>query len=220
MAADTKERILDVAERLFADFGFATTSLRDITREAGANLAAVNYHFGSKEALLKAVLTRHLAPLNQRRLERLDALEASCERQSPELEDLLRAFIAPPFEMRAACDKGGRDFVRLLGRVHVETNDEFHKSFMAMFENVFTRFTAAFQRALPEIEPEELSARMWFLIGSMAHTMMWNRTFGPMDSNRNPDEVLESLIQFGAAGLSAPVRHPAGVRAKRVGGHR
>ena len=77
MAIDTKERILDVAERLFADRGFPATPLRDITSEAGVNVASVNYHFGSKEALLAAVLERRLHPVNARRLELLDAIESA-----------------------------------------------------------------------------------------------------------------------------------------------
>ena len=76
MATDTKDRILDAAERLFADKGYSATSLRDITQEAEVNLAAVNYHFGSKEALLTALLERRLDPVNRKRLELLDAAEA------------------------------------------------------------------------------------------------------------------------------------------------
>ena len=75
MASDTKKLILDVAERLFADRGFSATSLRELTSEAGTNVASVNYHFGSKEALLAAVLERRLRPINERRLEILDKLE-------------------------------------------------------------------------------------------------------------------------------------------------
>ena len=79
VAIETKNRILDAAERLFADFGYKATSLRDITSEAGVNLASVNYHFGSKEALLAALLERNFAPVNRRRIELLDALEASTD---------------------------------------------------------------------------------------------------------------------------------------------
>ena len=220
MRVDTKERILDVAEHLFADFGFATTSLRDITSEAGVNLASVNYHFGSKEALLAAVLARRFAPMNERRLQRLDEVERAAGASGPALEDVLRAFIAPPFEMRAEWGKGGRKFVRLLGRVHVETNEEFRASFVNQFMTVFGRFTNALQQALPDIDPVELTARTWFLIGSMAHTMMWGETSGPMDTRQDPEDVMESLIQFGAAGLSAPVRQPVPVRSQRAGGRR
>ena len=95
MAADTKEQILDVAERLFADRGFPATPLRDITSEAGVNLASVNYHFGSKEALLAAVLERRLRPVNARRLELLDAIESAAGNGAPNAEEVIRAFSLP-----------------------------------------------------------------------------------------------------------------------------
>lgn len=220
MGIDTKERILDVAERLFADFGFATTSLRDITREADVNLASVNYHFGSKEALLAAVLTRRFEPVNAHRIELLDELERNAGDDPPELEDVLRAFIGPPFEMCAGWGKSGQKFTRLLGRVHAETNDEFRKSFMRQFKEVFDRFTTALQRALPDVEHAEITYRAWFLIGSMSHTMMWDDTFGPHEGKRDAAEVLDSLIQFAAGGMSAPSRQPVAVAARRAGGRR
>jgi len=98
MISDTKERILDAAERLFADHGFPATSMRDITQEAGVNLAAVNYHFGSKEALMIAVLDRSTAPVNRARLEQLDALEAAAGDAPVETEQIVRAFLTPLFE--------------------------------------------------------------------------------------------------------------------------
>ncbi len=214
----TKDRILDAAEHLFADAGFAVTSLRDITRDAGVNLASVNYHFGSKEALLAAVLARRFAPINELRLQRLDEIGRTSGESGPELEDVLRAFIAPPFEMRIADGAGGRRVIRLLGRVHVETNDEFREAFATQFTPMFSRFLPAFQRALPDIDPTEIAARTWFLVGSMAHTMMWGEMAGPTNTSPDPGELMESLIQFGAAGLSAPVRQPVPVRSRRTGG--
>ena len=91
MASETKERILDVAERLFADRGFAATSTRDITGEASVNLAAVNYHFGSKEALLESVLERRFRPINENRIALLDELERAAGREGPDVEDILTA---------------------------------------------------------------------------------------------------------------------------------
>ena len=95
---DTKIRILDAAESLFAEHGFAATSLRAITRHANVNLAAVHYHFGSKEGLVEAVFSRRLGPLNQERLELLDAVEA----RGGELEDVLRALIGPALRLSRA----------------------------------------------------------------------------------------------------------------------
>src|SRR3954453_22954021 len=84
---DTKTRILDAAESFFMEHGFEATSMRQLTTAAGVNLAAVNYHFGTKEELFQAVLTRRLDPMNQERIELLDELEreaagkpASCEK--------------------------------------------------------------------------------------------------------------------------------------------
>ena len=217
MATDTKGRILDAAEQLFADFGFTTTSLRDITSEAGVNLASVNYHFGSKEALLTAVLARRIAPINELRFQRLDEVERASVSVGPAVEEVLRAFIAPPFEMQAECGAGDRRFVRLLGRVHVETNEEFRTAFINQFMTVFSRFTNALQRVLPDVEPTEITTRFWCLIGAMAHTMMWAQSVGSTDTSQDPDNAVESLVQFGAAGLSAPALQPAPVRSRSTG---
>src|SRR5260370_14585910 len=92
----TKDRILDAAERLFAIQGFEATSLRAITTDAGVNLAAVNYHFQSKDALLRAVIARRIGPVNLRRLELLDACDAT---RTPDLHALIEAFLIPAVEL-------------------------------------------------------------------------------------------------------------------------
>src|SRR3954462_6664616 len=74
-SADTKTRILDAAELLFMEHGYEATSLRSLTAAAGVNLASVNYHFGSKDVLFQAVLTRRLDPMNQERIALLEKLE-------------------------------------------------------------------------------------------------------------------------------------------------
>ncbi|MCH7749310.1 MAG: TetR/AcrR family transcriptional regulator [Acidobacteria bacterium] len=211
MTADTKERILNVAERLFADRGFPATPLRDITNEAGVNIASVNYHFGSKEALLAAVLERRLRPVNARRLELLDAIEAAAGNGVPNVEDVIRAFLAPPFQKRQEWGAGGDNFLRLLGRIHSETNEEFRATFFQQFQGVFRRFEQALQRALPHLDATDIGWRMLFLVGSMALTMAWGESFasiGPA-SHKDPEDVLESLIQYAAAGMASPV--PIGV---------
>src|SRR5205807_225879 len=93
---DTKQRILDSAERLFAEHGFEGTSLRAIIADAKVNLAAIHYHYHSKEALLDAVILRRLAPVNRERLELLDACEQA---GPPSLEAVLEAFLAPAFRL-------------------------------------------------------------------------------------------------------------------------
>ena len=219
MAIDTKDRILDVAERLFADSGYSATSLRDITREANANLASVNYHFGSKEALLAAILDRRFAVINQLRLDRLDQLEATSGPGGPRLEEIVRAFLSPPFEMRSEWGESGRKFLRFVGRIHSET-DEIREVFGKLFKPVMSRFTGAFLNALPDLDPDEVEWRAHFLVGAMAHTMTWCELFEFHSTDACvQDAMLESLIRFGAAGLTTPsVRRaavPTGARVDR-----
>ena len=213
MASDTKKLILDVAERLFADRGFSATSLRDLTSEAGTNVASVNYHFGSKEALLAAVLERRLRPINERRLEILDELEHAAGEHPLNLEDILRAFLAPPFNKRRDWGEGGRNFMRLMGRIHSETNEEFRASFIRQFDTVFRRFIVALRRSLPHLNDADVSWRMLFLVGSMAFTMTWAESLPLADREapRDPEDLLESLVQFGAAGMAATTGAPAAV---------
>ena len=117
----TKERLLDAAEALFMEHGFEATSLRLITATAGANLAAANYHFGSKEAMFEAVLTRRLDPMNQERVELLDRFEAEARRprRSPAIASLPRCSF-PRCGWRAILRCGGNNFLRLLGRAYAD----------------------------------------------------------------------------------------------------
>jgi len=203
---DTKTRIMDVAEGLFADKGYATTSLREITGEAGTNLASVNYHFQSKEGLLSAILERFVGPVNRARLENLDALEA--DGAEPEIESLLRAFLAPAFTRWTGAGAEGTRFMRLAGRMHSETDEQLRGIFLGQFEKVAKRYTRAFRRALPHLDEKDVQLRTHFLVGSMAHTLLWCQNMpGPPFGRRKtvpPDEALEGLVRFAAAGLAAP----------------
>lgn len=216
MASETKDRILDVAERLFADRGYPATSLRDITAEAGVNLASVNYHFGTKEALLAALLERRFAPVNRRRLELLDALEGEVGTGRPGVEEVLRAFLIPPFEKQQEWGEGGRTFLRLVGRLHAETNDEHRANYLRLFEETRQRYTAALHRALPHLDDADVRWRMMFLIGSMAFAMaegLTPRAGGPPP--RDPDEVFDALLAFAVGGVAAPARAAVPVAAGR-----
>lgn len=219
MAADTKQRILDAAERLFADHGFPATSMRDITNEAAVNLAAVNYHFGTKEALLIAVLERNAAPINEDRLTRLDELEAAAGDAAVDTDALVRAFLAPMFE--CWCDWGGTEpkILKLMGRIHAEVDQELRAKFIRQFDTVLQRYATAFQRSRPELAVAEVHWRMLFLVGSMAHTMTWGASVVATDPTAgNPEEILETLVRFAAAGMGAAAPEPVevGVTAGRT----
>ena len=112
---DTKEKILDTAERLIGEQGYAATSLRHVIAEAGVNLAAVHYHFGSKEGLLDAVVTRKVTPVNLTRLTRLERLEAEAGGGPVEVEKILESFLLPTVEVAARSP----DFVRLMGQMQI-----------------------------------------------------------------------------------------------------
>src|SRR6266516_2051252 len=114
---ETKQRILDSAERLCAEHGSEATSLRNIIADAKVNLAAIHYHFHSKDALLEAVIVRRLDPINQERLRLLDDCERQANGGRPPLEAVLEALIAPAVRVGGANQVGGRTFRRLVGRV-------------------------------------------------------------------------------------------------------
>src|SRR5256886_5103276 len=155
---ETRTRILDAAEELFMQHGFEGTSMRLLTAKAGVNLAAVNYHFGSKHALVEAVFRRRLDPMNAARLAELDKLEAAERVPSP--ESVIRAFIAPGLRLMEDAKGGGRNFVRLLGRTYNEPNKAVRALIGQMYAPTMQRYKAALERALPQMPREELVWRM------------------------------------------------------------
>ena len=205
MASGTKERILNAAERLFADSGLGATSLRDITSEAAVNLAAVNYHFGSKEALLKAVLERRFRPINERRISWLDELENQAGENGPALEDILLAFLGPSFDAWTHYGDSGQKFLRLVGQIHTQPKEEIRTVFVSQFDQVLDRYTKALMRALPSLDPDEVRRRMFFVVGAMAQTMIWGEQFASRTSQgaHNLRQIRESLVRFAAAGFAA-----------------
>jgi AcrR family transcriptional regulator len=205
----TKDRILDAAERLFAVDGFEATSLRAITAEAQVNLAAVNYHFQSKDALVQAVIGRRMGPVNARRLSLLDAYEAHAPGTPLQLEQILDAFLRPVVEM-----VGGhaREFVPLIGRLYTEPGDFAARVFKQQFESLAQRFVPAFQLALPDLPRDQLFWRLHFSIGALAHTMAASKMLEIMSSGRcvisDVEGTLAQLKAFIVAGLTAPVSAP------------
>ncbi len=203
----TKDRILDAAEERFADEGFST-SLRSITGHAGVNLAAIHYHFGSKEALIEAVFRRRLEPLNLKRLELLDQVEAS-PTEARSVECILGAFVGPAFRLYHTDGGDGPRLMRLFGRILAEPGAELQELFLAQFKLIAGRFITAFKRALPELPDEELFWRMHFVIGAMAHTMADTHRLrflsGGLCKTGDVEATIRRLVDFLAAGMRAPV---------------
>jgi AcrR family transcriptional regulator len=201
---DTKARILDTAERLFAEKGYAETSMRCITSGARVNLASVNYHFGSKEALLMEVITRRIGPVNAARMSLLDEIEDEAGDDAPELEKVVRAFLLPAIKAIYDAGEQGKMFVRLIGRTHSETNDNIRNMFMNQFKETLPRFAKLFQRALPGISAEEVRMRMFFMVGAMAHSMAMSHKVDWLPQRKETLAHLgEVLVHFTTAGMSA-----------------
>jgi AcrR family transcriptional regulator len=220
MANGTKDRILDAAERLFAERGFDATSLRAITAEAGANLAAVNYHFTSKEALLRALFARRLGALNQERLAMLDACEAAAGHNPVPLEQLVRALIEPVLRLGGSPSSGGTGFGMLLGRMYSAPSGFPRAAFAEELQTVVARFFAAFRRTLPELPPEDLIWRVFFSIGSMAHTLAGSEILRIISRDQcdttDVDKTVERLVAFVIGGFKAPLTAAASVPRRAV----
>jgi AcrR family transcriptional regulator len=147
---DTRERLLDAAERLFATRGIDAASVRDITDAAGANLAAVNYHFGSKHELIVAIVQRRADQLGQRRSELLDELE---DAGAIDLRSVIRAMVLPTAELVAA-DPSGRFYVSFLAALddHPEL-----VPVLDVFDASTDRYLRVLARATPGMpEPERV----------------------------------------------------------------
>lgn len=211
--ADTKSALLDAAEHLFAERGAASASLRAITAAAEANLASVNYHFGSKQGLIRAVLARRLEPLNRRRFQLLDRCSSSGERAA-ELRDILHAFVEPAITMMHSQVPGDREFVQFLGRALADPADELRSLIIDEFKEVIERFTQALAQALPTIPRQEIAWRFHFMVGAMAHTvaagyLVENRLeqLGLKDP-QDPEQVTRRLVSFLESGWRSSSSQP------------
>ena len=209
----TKERILDAAEALFMTHGFEATSLRLITTAAGVNLAAVNYHFGSKEELFQAVLTRRLDPLNQERVDLLAELEAQFATEPVPCDRTLGAMLIPALRLARDPARGGSNFLRLLGRAYADPAPFIRQFLSAQYAVMIDRFKTAFARALPELPPRELSWRLHFLMGALSYTLAGTdvlKLIGELhpEDGIDDDRLLQRLAPFLLAGLTAPFGGP------------
>lgn len=216
---DTKTRLLDAAERAFAERGFAAASLRRIIAEAGVNLAAANYHFGSKSGLIRAVFARRIGPLNAERLARLEELSRAAGRRAPALEDIIEALIRPALRLAHDPAFGGANIMRLYGRTIAEPGDALQTVFQEQFGEVARRFTEAFQRACPRLPATVLQWRLHFTIGAMAHVMCdptnVRRFTNGLCDPRDTEEVVGQMKSFLAAGFQADVSSNASRRRTR-----
>jgi AcrR family transcriptional regulator len=208
-SADTKTRILDAAELLFMEHGFEATSLRQLTSAAGVNLAAVNYHFGTKEELFQAVLTRRLDPMNQERIDLLAKIEKDAGGKPVSCEKILFAMLIPALKLSRDEKRGGKNFLRLLGRAYADPAPFIRHFLSAQYAEMIGRYKEAFLRALPNLSRQELTWRLHFVMGALSYTLAGTDAlklfaqFAPADKD-NDELLLQRLAPFLVAGLKAP----------------
>lgn len=198
----TKDRILGAAEELFAQYGFAGTSLRQVTSRADVNIAAVNYHFGSKENLVNEVFRRRMDEMSERRLA---LLREAMARQPGELEPILAAFVEPALAL-AQDRHGGGAFVRVIARAYAEKNDGLRKFLSDRYGHVLREFAKAIAVCVPGLSKEELYWRLDFLAGALTYAMadfgLIKRPAGVSEAAHR-QRAAQELIRFAAAGFKS-----------------
>ena len=201
----TCQRILDVAEQLFAERGLDAVSIRNITNKAQVNLAAINYHFGSKQSLITEVFNRRLLPLMQKRMTALDQLESKSPDSPPTLEEILTAFIRPAVEQALDSKDGNATFRKLMTRCLMEPNADLDQMLQEHFAPLVIRFDKALAKTLPHLKPIDLFWRMDLTIGALHHSLMLhNREFPNRPKlSMDIDCYVTRLVTFCAAGFRA-----------------
>jgi len=205
---DTKQRILNAAEQLFARDGYHVTSLRSITAAAEVNLAAVNYHFGSKESLLEAIIERRLNPLNKVRLGQLDTLLQKAAEAGivPSCREVLRTFVEPTLRLREQ-GSGKENFVALVGRILAEPQGIAMSIFMRHMEPLMIRLFQALELSLAGVSRQVLFWRIHFVLGSLSHVMRCHERHSIVPEDVSIDmgveEEIELFLDFAVAGMEA-----------------
>ncbi|HQY49365.1 MAG TPA: TetR/AcrR family transcriptional regulator [Thermomonas sp.] len=198
----TKDRILHAAEDLFAQQGFASTSLRQVTSRADVNIAAVNYHFGSKDNLINEVFRRRMDEMSA---QRIAALQQAIDTVPGKLEPILAAFVEPALAM-AQDRHGGGAFIRVIARAYAESNAGLRKFLSDQYGHVPRAFAKAIHACVPELSKEELYRRLDFLSGALTYAMadfgLIKRPAGVSDATHR-QRAAKALIRFAVAGFHA-----------------
>lgn len=200
-----RQRLLDVAEGLFAEHGWNAVSIRTIAAAADVSLAALNYHFGLKENLLAEIFALRAKPIADARMRLLDEIEAS---GTATLESVLEAFLRPALATGTDNPSGGAMFGKLRARLATEPEAVSRRILSEAFDDSSRRYIAALQTLLPELSPAELAWRFHFLLGTMVYTMadagrIRSLTDGTCDPG-DTEAALRHIIPFMAAGFRSP----------------
>jgi AcrR family transcriptional regulator len=202
MSKSTTTAILDAAEALFAGQGYDATSIREITRAADVNVAAIHYHFGSKEAVLRGVTDRIVEPLNGRRFALLDAALAAAAPGLPPLEAILDAFIRPDIETLQQLQQRGPRVAHFLGRTYGDPTPWIQEMAKEQFSAAGARFFPILGARLARLDGEELAWRMTQVTTLVVHLFATWPEHGMTDEEA--DIALARIVAFSTAALNAP----------------
>jgi AcrR family transcriptional regulator len=203
---DTTTAILDAAEQLFAAHGYDATSIREITRHAGVNVAAVHYHFGDKPAVLRAVTSRVVDPLNARRFRLLELAEATAAPDPPPLAAVMNAFVRPDIDVLLELHQRGPTVAHFLGRIYSDPTPWVRQMTAEQFAEAEQRFFPVIAAALPHLSPEELGWRMRRFAAVLVHTFATWPSDGMDDATA--DLTVRRLVNFAVPALRAPAINP------------
>ncbi len=203
--ASTKEKILNAAEELFADHGFAETSLRMITAKADVNLASVNYHFGSKKTLIQAVFDRFMERFTTDLSSEMDRLDNSPD--ALQVIDVLSTLIKPITLLDNLRPDGAGVFMNLLGRAYAETQGHIRRFAMENYASVLNRFTLLLHTTSPNLQPTEMFWRLHFMLGSFIFTLAGHEALQEISESDfhqkiSIEEIIKRLVPFMSAAFS------------------
>jgi len=168
----TRQRILDVAERLFAQHGIDAVSIRQITKAANVNLAAINYHFGGKKGLIAAVVERRIKPLSDQQIDGLKEVQRGSGRKAPSLEAVLEAFFRPAIEHAVQHRRDGATFARMMVRCMADPNPVVGQKMAELISPVVGQLNAMLLKALPQMDQDDISWRMHLLMGGLHQSLL------------------------------------------------
>ncbi len=205
---DSRIRILDAAERAFADFGFEGASLRQIVETAAVNLAAVYYYFQSKEGLMAAVFNRRFGPVHEEHVRSLKSLEAEYRSRPIPLEKLFRSMLLPPLHMAASATDNGPTVMRLIGRVVADPNPRIQELLREQHKDVREAYLAAIHHSAPHLSKSDLWWRFEFIWGAfvfvLSNPSRMEKAAGGLCNPSNTDAMLAQMLAVFTAGFRAP----------------
>ncbi|MFC7050533.1 TetR/AcrR family transcriptional regulator [Emcibacter nanhaiensis] len=198
---DSRERILDVAERLFSTSSFASVSVRAVTAEAGVNLSAVNYYFGSKKGLFQAVYRRRCKEMNRQRLDLLHAAAEAAEQEGRQITmfELISALLSPPIRWLHDEDGGLSVYIKFIARAYLEEASDM-ANVLEEEVAVYDKFIPYIREIHPELSEEDIYWRIHFTLGAQHHTINHLDRIGILSHNnckvRSWEETRDRLVRF------------------------